>query len=253
MGGVQTSASDYVKWMAFLLDAWPPRDGAETGPVKRSTVRELAQGVNFPMIVQRPGLEEGQTCSYANTYAMGMNASQDCDLGFTLGHSGGYPGYGSNLLLLPDQGVGLFAFASRTYAGPSLVNRMAALELNKVGMFKPVGWPVSAALTDAHKAAGAMYATGSVESGRSLLAMNFLMDRSTENWAAEFARLKELAGECKPETPVRLGATGEQAGYFTWTCEKGEMDGNILLAPTRATGIQSLRFGFVPPPETPAP
>ena len=98
-----------------------------------------------------------------------------------------------------------------------------------------------------------MYATGSVEPGRSLLAMNFLMDRSTENWAAEFARLKELAGECKPETPVRLGATGEQAGYFTWTCEKGEMDGNILLAPTRTTGIQSLRFGFVPPPETPAP
>jgi D-alanyl-D-alanine-carboxypeptidase/D-alanyl-D-alanine-endopeptidase len=253
MGGVQTSASDYVKWMAFLLDAWPARDGAETGPVKRSTVRELAQGVNFPMIVQRPGLEEGQTCSYANTYAMGMNASQDCDLGFTLGHSGGYPGYGSNLLLLPNQGVGLFVFASRTYAGPSMVNRMAALELNKVGMFKPVGWPVSPALTDAHKAAGAMYAAGSVEPGRSLLAMNFLMDRSAENWAAEFARLKELAGECKPEAPVTLGATGEQAGYFTWTCEKGEMDGNILLAPTRTTGIQSLRFGFVPPPETPAP
>lgn len=253
MGGVQTSANDYVKWMAFLLNAWPARDGAETGPVKRSTVRELAQGVNFPMIVQRPGLEEGQTCSYANTYAMGMSASQDCDLGFTLGHSGGYPGYGSNLLLLPNQGVGLFVFASRTYAGPSLVNRMAALELNKVGMFKPVGWPVSPALTDAHKAAGAMYAAGSVEPGRSLLAMNFLMDRSAENWAAEFARLKEQAGECKPATPVTLGATGEQAGYFTWTCEKGEMDGNILLAPTRATGIQSLRFGFVPPPEKPAP
>jgi len=247
MGGVQTSANDYVKWIAFLLDAWPARDGPETGPVKRSSVRELAQGLNFPMIVQRPGLEEGQTCSYANTYGMGMNASQDCDLGFTLGHSGGYPGYGSNLLLLPDQGVGLFVFANRTYAGPSLVNRMAALELNKVGMFKPVDWPVSAALKDAHRAVGAMYAAGSVEPGQNVLAMNFLMDRSAENWAVEFARLKEQAGACKPEAPVTLGATGNQAGYFTWACENGEMDGNILLAPTHATGIQSLRFRFVPP------
>lgn len=249
MGGVQTSASDYVKWMSFLLSAWPPRDGADAGPVKRSTVRELAQGLNFPMIVQRPGLQEGEECTFANTYAMGMNAAQDCDLGFTLGHSGGYPGYGSNVLLLPNQGVGLFVFASRTYAGPSMVNRMAALELNKVGMFQPVGWPVSAEITAAHKVVGAMYVAGSIEPGRSSLAVNFLLDRSAENWAAEFARLKEEAGACKPDAPVTLGATGNQAGYFTWTCEKGEMDGSILLDPTRKTGIQNLQFRFIPPEE----
>lgn len=249
MGGVQTSANDYVKWMTFLLDAWPARDGPETGPVKRASVRELSQGLNFPMIVKRPGLEEGQSCSYANTYAMGMNASQDCDLGFALGHSGGYPGYGSNLLLLPDQGVGLFVFANRTYAGPSLTNRLAALELHKAGMLKGRTWPVSGMLAEAHKAVGAMYAAGSVKPGEAALAMNFLLDRSAENWAAEFARLKEQAGECKPETPVILGASGDLDGYFTWTCEKGEMDGNIVLAPTRKVGIQSLRFGFVPPPK----
>jgi hypothetical protein len=32
---------------------------------------------------------------------------------------GGYPGYGSHILLLPD-GVGIFAFANRTYSGPRL-------------------------------------------------------------------------------------------------------------------------------------
>ncbi|MGQ0660012.1 serine hydrolase domain-containing protein, partial [Sphingosinicella sp.] len=47
MGGVQTSARDYARWVAFLLSAWPARDGPETGPVRRSTVRELAQGLNF--------------------------------------------------------------------------------------------------------------------------------------------------------------------------------------------------------------
>ena len=42
MGGVETSAADYAKWVAFLLSAWPARDGPETGPVKRATVREIA-------------------------------------------------------------------------------------------------------------------------------------------------------------------------------------------------------------------
>ena len=41
MGGVQTSARDYARWVAFLLSAWPPRDGPEQGPVRRSSVREL--------------------------------------------------------------------------------------------------------------------------------------------------------------------------------------------------------------------
>src|SRR3546814_10198869 len=47
MGGLQVSANDYANWVAFLLSAWPPRDDAETGPVKRAPVREVAQGLNF--------------------------------------------------------------------------------------------------------------------------------------------------------------------------------------------------------------
>ena len=43
MGGLQTSANDYSKWVAFLLSAWPPRDDADRGLVKRATVRELAR------------------------------------------------------------------------------------------------------------------------------------------------------------------------------------------------------------------
>ena len=44
MGGLQVSANDYAKWVAFLLSAWPPRNDAEAGPVRRATVREMAQG-----------------------------------------------------------------------------------------------------------------------------------------------------------------------------------------------------------------
>lgn len=36
MGGVETSANDYAKWVAFLLSAWPARDDPDTGPVRRA-------------------------------------------------------------------------------------------------------------------------------------------------------------------------------------------------------------------------
>src|SRR5262249_26623947 len=43
MGGMLTSIYDLGRYVGFMLDAWPPRDAAERGPVKRSSVREMQQ------------------------------------------------------------------------------------------------------------------------------------------------------------------------------------------------------------------
>ena len=42
MGGLLTTANDLGAYVAFHLSAWPPRDDAEAGPVKRASVREMA-------------------------------------------------------------------------------------------------------------------------------------------------------------------------------------------------------------------
>ncbi|MGH8337631.1 MAG: serine hydrolase domain-containing protein, partial [Gammaproteobacteria bacterium] len=99
MGGLQVSANDYAKWVAFLLSAWPPRDDADDGPVKRATVREMAQGLNFVTIATRTGASGATACKQAAAYAMGWRVAQDCDLGLTMAHGGGYPGYGSHIML----------------------------------------------------------------------------------------------------------------------------------------------------------
>nr|WP_295371498.1 serine hydrolase domain-containing protein [uncultured Sphingosinicella sp.] len=244
MGGVQTSANDYARWVAFLLSAWPPRGGAEAGPVRRATVRELAQGLNFVQVARRPGASGEGACPQAAAYAMGFRVAQDCDFGLTLAHGGGYPGYGSYLLLLPEYGVGIFALTNRTYAGPTAPVWDTAVALRQGGKLTPRALPVSAALASTYRAAGAMYSAGSLAPGRQLLAMNFLMDRSTENWSREFARLKTDVGECRTDAPIT--ATGALAGRFTWSCDKGEIQGNLLLAPTHTPGIQALRLNPVP-------
>ena len=245
MGGVETSANDYARWAAFLLSAWPARDGPETGPVRRSSVRELAEGLGYPSLSQRPGLAGAPPCSFPAAYGKGMRVAQDCDLGLTVSHSGGYPGYGSFLMLMPESGTAVFAFSSRTYGGvtPAVMN--AALELHRAGLIARRPWTVSPPLGRAYAMAGTMWAQGSAAPGRDMLAMNFLMDRSVENWGREFARLKEQTGACRTDVP--LTATGAMEGRFTWICERATVNGYLLLAPTSPETIQELRLRVAPP------
>ncbi len=242
MGGVQTSANDYARYVAWLLSAWPARDGAEAGPLRRASVRDLAQGSNFAAPRPVPGNPGG--CPNTVAYGMGFIAGQHCELGQVMFHGGGYPGYGSFLLLLPDHGIGLFAFANRTYAGPSAPVFATALMLQKAGLLTGRAIPVSPALAESYRAAQAMWLAGRVEPGRGRLAMNFLMDRSAENWTREFARLKADTGACQTQVP--LTATGALAGRFTWTCDKANVAGELLLAPTNPSGIQALRLAVQP-------
>lgn len=242
MGGVQTSANDYAKWMGFLLSAWPARDGAETGPVRRATVREMAQGSNFARLRQRFGTSP---VTQASAYGMGLIAAQDPDLGATLSHGGGYPGYGSHMLLLTDHNIGIFVFSNRTYNGGSGAAWDASVALHKAGALVARPQPVSVSLATAYRTAGEAFVAGDIAPARKLLAMNFLMDRSADNWRREFARLKKEVGECDTAAPIV--ATGALSGTFQWRCATGRLDGTMLLAPTDPAGIQALRLSIAAP------
>ena len=95
------------------------------------------------------------------------------------------------MLLLPDYGVAVFAFANRTYAGPSPAVWQAAVALHQQGLLSPRTLAVSAALAANYRAAQAMWTAGNLTPGQGHLAMNFLMDRSPDNWKRKLAGLKE--------------------------------------------------------------
>ena len=248
MGGLQVSANDYAKWVAFLLSAWPARDDADNGPVKRSTVREIAQGSNFVSVTNRIGASGATACRQAAAYGMGWRVAQDCDLGLTLAHGGGYPGYGSHVMLMPDHGVGVFALANRTYAGPSAPAWDTAVLMEKAGLLAERPVPVSPGVAQMFGAVRAAYAAGDLAPLEGRLAMNFLLDRSAENWAVELTRIKGDVGECPSADP--LAPTGTMSAGFRLNCERGRIDGMLLLAPTNPATLQALRLRIVSP-ETP--
>ena len=244
MGGMITTANDYAKWVGFLLSAWPPRDGAETGPVKRATVREMVQGLNFVRTGPRRAAPEGDKCIVATAYGMGMRITSDCDLGTALEHGGGYPGYGSYVVLVPERGIAAFAFTNKTYTAPAVPVWRSLWSLAKGGAAVPHAIPLNPPLAQMHDTARAAYAAGDLKPLDGKLAMNFLMDRDAAHWRTEFARIKALVGDCPTAEP--LAPTGNLSTSFRWNCAKGKLDGQILLAPTNAPTIQALRFAPLP-------
>ena len=205
------------------------------------------KGLNFLTLANRTGASGPTACKQAAAYAMGWRVAQDCDLGLTLAHGGGYPGYGSHIMLMPEYGVGVFALANRTYAGPSAPAWDSAVAMHKAGLLKKREVSVSAAVAEMHDAVRKSYDVGNLDPLEGRLAMNFLMDRSAENWAKEIAKLKAQIGECMSVEFIR--SEGAMSGVYRWTCERGQLDGQVLLAPTTPVTMQAWRMRVVQPPK----
>lgn len=241
MGGLMTTANDYARYMAWELAAWPPRDGAEDGILRRSTIREIVRGQNFAGVQSRANRSDPDGCDRARTYGMGTIAYADCVLGPHFTHSGGLPGYGSNVLMLPERGVGVFAFSNLTYAPVSLVVRDAAIALARTGAFPVRATPPSAGLQAMAAAVQRMYAAGDVLAVREALAMNVLLDRDAPRRNAEIAALKARLGACRAAEPIV--ADNAMSGMLSFPCERGVLRVRVTLAPTTPASLQTVEFG----------
>jgi CubicO group peptidase (beta-lactamase class C family) len=120
MGGVFSSVRDLARWVAGFAAAFPPADPGAGGPhpLRRASRREmqLPQAVTGWRAAQR--LPGGGPAGPAY-YGFGLFADEDAGLGRVVSHSGGYPGFGSNMRWHPATGLGVIALANATYAGMS--------------------------------------------------------------------------------------------------------------------------------------
>ncbi|MGL6043899.1 MAG: serine hydrolase domain-containing protein, partial [Sandaracinobacteroides sp.] len=242
MGGVVTTANDYGKWVAHLLSGWPADAKANADG---AMIRAMRTGGGIPHGRTRPGKDATECRSMTMIYAAGLVSGSDCLLGAVLFHSGGYPGYGSHMLLLPESGTGLFAFSNRTYAAPLAPTWDAAGILQRAGQLGRHPVPVSPALAQGYAAAQKIWAAGRIDAEPAALAENMALDRSTENWAAELARLKAESGACDTSAPVT--PTGALSGTFQWRCITGRISGRLLLAPVPTPKVQIQALAFTRP------
>jgi len=244
-GGLHTTAIDYARFVSWLLSAWPPRDDPDDPILARATIREIVEGEGFPQLRPRLDRSDPAAGDLAVSYGLGVSTAADPELGPSLTHSGGLPGYRSNVLLLPERGLGLFLLANLTDVPAAAAVREAVLALHRSGAFPARPQSPCADLRDANHVILRVWAAADMEAAGEALAMNVLLDKSAGRWRRELATLRETLGACLGEG--ELHADSAMAGTFAYRCERGRLCVQVALAPTAPPTIQTLAFSIDPP------
>ena len=245
MGGLITTGRDLARYVAFLLSAWPPRDDPDTGPVRRSSLREMQQSGRFEGLSATRATPEGATRIVATSYGFGIAFSQECDERLVVAHSGGLPGFGSMMRMLPEHGVGVFVMANRTYAPAGGMARQALEILRGTGALVPRELPASATLVSMREKIASLLDRWDDGAARALAADNFFLDRPLPERRDEIARLRERHGRCRPGD---LRPENWLRGRFRSDCERGWVDVDFTLAPTQPPRLQFLHLSSGLPP-----
>jgi CubicO group peptidase (beta-lactamase class C family) len=237
MGGMLTTVPDLAKYVAAFLASWPPHDGPETPPLRRASLREMQQ-VWRPSTatVARDG--SGQLQMSAGGYGFGLRVSQTCTFRHVVAHSGGLPGYGSQMRWLPEYGVGIIAFGNLRYTGWGRPIDQAIEALTKTGALKPRVVEPSPSLLEARGAVSRLVVQWNDALAQRIAADNLLLDESADRRRADLERLHAKVGACTAPPSSFDDVENALRGSWTMPCERGRLKVAITLAPTMPPTVQ---------------
>lgn len=245
MGGMLTSVRDLSRYVGAFLAAWPPRDGPESAPIRRASLREMQQVWRpAPASVTRDQ-SGGAIQLSAGGYGFGLRVSQTCAFGHIVAHSGGLPGFGSLMQWLPEHGVGLIAFGNLTYTRWAGVAANAFDLLAQTGGLQPRVQQPSPALVEARNVVSSLIVTWDAAAIERIAAENLFLDRSKDRRRAELDELRGRLGTCTPAEDFDY-VENALRGQWTMTCERGRARASITLAPTIPPTVQHLEVGVAP-------
>lgn len=229
MGGLWSCLDDLVAWMAWLDDAFPARDDADDGPLRRSSRRELQQVHRATRLARTAasgeGLDHVPERIDGGGYGFGHQVIHDDRFGSIVGHSGGLPGYGSNMRWLPGRRVGAVALANSTYAPMRLLTRRMLELLDDHGLVPALDQPVWPHLRTAGERLIALLNDWTDAAADELFADTVALDEPYGRRAAAAAALTGLHGPLSVEAVV---ATTAAAGTITFRAPDGHQ-GSIEL------------------------
>ena len=127
MGGLWSTVRDLARWVAWLDAAnlaTPPVHDADRW-LAASSRREMQRIQNYS------GWSTVAGRRAPAGYGFGIRQFDDPVIGMVVGHSGGLPGYGSNMRWVPGRGVGVIALSNVTYAPMAELTMRSLVELKK--------------------------------------------------------------------------------------------------------------------------
>lgn len=243
--GLFTSVRDLARWVALFQSAWPPRNEPETGPLHRSSLREMQQAWSFyEPVVTVPRLGASPEI-ITGGYGFGLSIRHNGQWP-SVGHGGGLPGFGSHMRWAPDYGIGIVALGNLTYAGVSEACVKGLELLIAQSGVQPYQRPVAPALATARDGVLRLLAEWDSTLADTLFADNFFLDRDFAHWRSEIAQLDERHGRLTPDGPFVV--ENWLRGEWRMTGEQGWCRFRLTMSPTAPPRIQELEIESMRPP-----
>jgi CubicO group peptidase (beta-lactamase class C family) len=270
MGGIYSTVRDLATWVNGFTEVFPP--GADSGehPLSAASRREM----QLPQSVsgwRAPARLPGGGPAGPAYYGFGLFVDEDPEAGRTSGHSGGYPGFGSNMRWHLPTGIAVIALANGTYAGTSTLTGLMLREIIPSSTASQVALAPSAGPGASSAGPGASSA-GPGGPWPETLAATAKADELLRSWddAEADALFTPNVGWDTPYTERRrsIGLVRERIGAFApdggrppesdtpahrrwWlTGERGTVQAQIQLSPERPPRVQSLSLAVPPAPDS---
>jgi CubicO group peptidase (beta-lactamase class C family) len=277
MGGLFSSVRDLSAWVAGFTDAFPPRN-APPGPhpLSRASRREMQSPqrlidteLDWPMLTTLP-------TARTVAYGFGLRHTQDTRYGVVIGHSGGYPGFGSHMRWHQHSGLGVIVLGNSTYA-PAFVAAGRALSVLLDDLTERGHRPAPAthrpeALT-AHRADQRRPPPSGIRAWPRTLQAKAQVDRLIQKWDDDLAvqvfadnvdldepwtsrrsrieRLHTELGPLSPDDDTPLQHLSPAHCRWWLVAPRGRVRVEILLSPQQPPLVQSLSLTPIPDPSPP--
>lgn len=243
--GLFTSVRDLARWVALFQSAWPPRSEPESGPLRRSSLREMQRAWSFyKPVVTTPRLGAPPEI-ITGGYGFGLSVRHNGQWP-SVGHGGGLPGFGSHMRWAPDYGIGIVAMGNLTYAGVTDACVKGLEMLVAQSQVQPYQRTVAPALAAARDGVLRLLAAWDSDLADTLFADNFFLDRDFAHWRREIAQLDERHGRLTPDGPFVV--ENWLRGEWRMNGEQGWCRFGLTMSPTVPPRIQELEIESTLPP-----
>jgi CubicO group peptidase (beta-lactamase class C family) len=231
-GGLYTSLHDLSRYVAFHALAYPPRDAPESGPVRRSTLREMHQGQRWMRANDKdaPVVEttDDGLKLFTAAYGFGWFNSTSCTEAGRVSHGGYDQGYFANVTLLPESGIA-FAFLTAS-AGTVHPARAAALALlRREGLLTKAAAPAPPSSVEARAVVEQLLVAWDEALVLRAFDPDSLRFSFNSRLREEFQKLANDHGACRPDGEITT--YGLHHADFRFGCERGAIRFDVLTLP----------------------
>ena len=259
MGGVFSSVADLATWTAGFAAAFPPDGAPGAGDPAHPLAAASRRQMQLPQAVtgwRAPDRIPGGPPAPPSYYGFGLFVDEDPAFGRVVSHSGGYPGFGSNMRWHPASRLGVIALGNGTYspmyALADLVLRElltpsaschVALAPAAPGAKAGEPWPQTLAAADA---VSKLLLDWDEAAADALFTENVALDRPYAERLGDLALIRARIGAFTVD-PGRPAESDTPAQRRWWLAgERGTLAATIQLNPQRPPRVQSLTLAIPP-------